>query len=78
MSVRLREAPTALVLDEDAVTGLGSVALTAAGELILVVGPEGGISPDELAEFADAGAAASGWVNRCCGPRPPAGRPWRR
>jgi 16S rRNA (uracil1498-N3)-methyltransferase len=52
------------VLQEDAAVGLTSVPFEAADtadsapELILVVGPEGGISPDELAAFAAAGAVA--------------------
>lgn len=35
---------------------LASVALPAEGEIVLIVGPEGGVSPDELAAFAAAGA----------------------
>ncbi|MFD7717515.1 16S rRNA (uracil(1498)-N(3))-methyltransferase [Streptomyces sp. NPDC059814] len=35
---------------------LATVALPEAGEIVLVVGPEGGVSPDELAAFAAAGA----------------------
>ena len=37
---------------------IASVALPSAGEVIVVVGPEGGISEDELAVFASAGAVA--------------------
>ncbi|MEZ0091612.1 16S rRNA (uracil(1498)-N(3))-methyltransferase [Streptacidiphilus sp. EB129] len=36
---------------------LATAALPERGELVLVVGPEGGVSPDELARFAEAGAA---------------------
>ena len=32
--------------------------LPGTGDVVLVVGPEGGIAPDELAFFADAGARA--------------------
>jgi 16S rRNA (uracil1498-N3)-methyltransferase len=46
------------VLHEDAAAPLSSVALPDADELVLVVGPEGGVSPDELAEFSTAGATA--------------------
>lgn len=46
----------ALVLHEDASTRLDEVALPAAGDVALVVGPEGGIDPGELDAFADAGA----------------------
>ncbi len=28
------------------------------GEIVLVVGPEGGVSPEEIAAFAEAGAGA--------------------
>jgi 16S rRNA (uracil1498-N3)-methyltransferase len=34
------------------------VELPAAGEIVLVVGPEGGITPEELATFEAAGAVA--------------------
>ncbi len=52
----ISEADLALVLHEDATVPLGSVDVPAAGRIVVVVGPEGGISPDELASFADAGA----------------------
>ncbi|GAA2984468.1 16S rRNA (uracil(1498)-N(3))-methyltransferase [Streptomyces fulvorobeus] len=35
---------------------LATAVLPAGGEIVLVVGPEGGVSPDELAAFAQAGA----------------------
>ncbi|MFF4668762.1 16S rRNA (uracil(1498)-N(3))-methyltransferase [Streptomyces sp. NPDC001279] len=35
---------------------LATVQLPGQGEIVLVVGPEGGVSPDELAVFAEAGA----------------------
>ena len=47
-----------LVLHEEAPTPLSSVDLPDADEIVLVVGPEGGVSPDELAVFAGAGATA--------------------
>jgi 16S rRNA (uracil1498-N3)-methyltransferase len=46
-----------LVLHESADAPLVSAPLADAGEIVVVVGPEGGISPDELAAFAGAGAA---------------------
>jgi 16S rRNA (uracil1498-N3)-methyltransferase len=55
---RLTRTATALVLHEAAHVGLGSVPIASAGDLVLVVGPEGGISPDELAQFGAAGATA--------------------
>jgi 16S rRNA (uracil1498-N3)-methyltransferase len=46
------------VLHESADERLASVALPAAGDVVLVVGPEGGVSDDELGTFREAGAAA--------------------
>ena len=46
------------MLHEAAAVPLASVALPASGELVIVVGPEGGISDDELARFTAAGATA--------------------
>ncbi|WP_055589424.1 16S rRNA (uracil(1498)-N(3))-methyltransferase [Peterkaempfera griseoplana] len=44
------------VLHEEGAEPLAAVPLPADGEIVLVVGPEGGVSPEELAVFADAGA----------------------
>ncbi len=43
-----------LVLHEDATEPLSAVDLPASGEVVLVVGPEGGIADDELRAFAGA------------------------
>jgi 16S rRNA (uracil1498-N3)-methyltransferase len=51
-------AGSGLVLHEQASAPLAEVALPSTGELVLVVGPEGGISEGELAALADAGAQA--------------------
>jgi 16S rRNA (uracil1498-N3)-methyltransferase len=48
----------ALLLHEAAARLLSEVALPHAGDVILVVGPEGGIAGDELETLADAGAHA--------------------
>ncbi|WP_019877922.1 16S rRNA (uracil(1498)-N(3))-methyltransferase [Sporichthya polymorpha] len=56
---RLSEAALALVLHEGASDPLATVMLPSAGEVVLVVGPEGGIDNHELAAFAAAGAHAS-------------------
>jgi 16S rRNA (uracil1498-N3)-methyltransferase len=53
---RLGAAAAAFVLHEDAATRISTVELPATGEIILVVGPEGGIAPGELAAFEAAGA----------------------
>ena len=45
------------VLHEEGSQPLASAPLPGKGAVVLVVGPEGGVSPDELARFAEAGAA---------------------
>lgn len=55
----LAGADLAMVLHEDRDTpseALATAALPSSGSLVLVVGPEGGVSPEELAAFAEAGA----------------------
>ena len=56
MVERIRAAELALVLHESAEKTLSRMNLPEAGEILLVVGPEGGISPDELERFQQAGA----------------------
>lgn len=56
VAARLAAADLALVLHEGAASGLSTVDLPPAGEVVVVVGPEGGITPDELAAFTAAGA----------------------
>lgn len=53
---RIGAAELALVLHESAEKTLARVNLPEAGEILLIVGPEGGISPDELERFQRAGA----------------------
>ncbi|MFD6186336.1 16S rRNA (uracil(1498)-N(3))-methyltransferase [Streptomyces goshikiensis] len=55
----LADADLAMVLHEDRDTpsrALATAELPAAGSIVLVVGPEGGVSPEELAAFAAVGA----------------------
>ncbi|GGV06144.1 ribosomal RNA small subunit methyltransferase E [Kitasatospora herbaricolor] len=52
----LAGAAFAAVLHEDGAQPLAAAALPPAGDLVLIVGPEGGVSPEELAAFAEAGA----------------------
>lgn len=52
---RLHGSP-GLVLHEAAITPLATALLPSVGELIVIVGPEGGVSDEELAQFVAAGA----------------------
>ncbi|WP_320776865.1 16S rRNA (uracil(1498)-N(3))-methyltransferase [Streptomyces sp. CRN 30] len=53
----LADADFAAVLHESGTTPLATAPLPATGDIVLVVGPEGGVSPEELALFEAAGAA---------------------
>ena len=55
---RLRSASLPVVLHESADVALAGVSVPADGDVVVVVGPEGGISADELAAFVAAGARA--------------------
>ncbi len=52
----LRKASVPVVLHEAASGPLSDVPVPGRGEIVIVVGPEGGISDDELAAFAQVGA----------------------
>lgn len=54
----VREAALGAVLDESASEPLAAVDLPAAGDVVLVVGPEGGVTPEELGLFGEAGATS--------------------
>lgn len=54
----LRSSALAVVLHESAAEPLATVALPDAGDVVVVVGPEGGITDEELAAFAAVGARA--------------------
>lgn len=55
VTVRLAGA-CALVLHAGAAASLASAPVDAAGDVVLIIGPEGGVTPDELAAFEAAGA----------------------
>ena len=58
LAAMLRDAAFGLVLHESATTPLSGVDLPPKGDVVLVVGPEGGVADEELATFAAAGAVA--------------------
>ena len=58
LRARVAHAALAVVLHEEAEAPLAGLALPDAGEVLLVVGPEGGIGADELAGLVAAGAVA--------------------
>lgn len=53
---RIARAAAAVVLHGESAVPIRELALPATGELVLVVGPEGGLAPDELSAFTAAGA----------------------
>ncbi len=55
LAARVAAADLALLLHESATTSLAEVAVPRSGEVLLVVGPEGGISAEELEILSSAG-----------------------
>jgi len=58
VSKLITNAARAIVLEPGAAEGLGQLSLPASGDLLVVVGPEGGITDEESATFRAAGATA--------------------
>ena len=56
VAARLADAACAIVLEPGAAAALSRLAVPVSGDIVLVVGPEGGISPQEMAAFTAAGA----------------------
>ncbi len=56
VAARLKPAARAVVLEPGSEQALSRLDLPAHGDVVLVVGPEGGLSPAELTTFAAAGA----------------------
>lgn len=56
LAERIAAGATAYVLHEEADEPLAGLSLPGEGDLLVVVGPEGGIAPDELAALREAGA----------------------
>jgi len=53
---RAAAASLAVLLDPAAATALSAMALPGSGDILVIVGPEGGVSPAEAAELTGAGA----------------------
>jgi 16S rRNA (uracil1498-N3)-methyltransferase len=52
-------AALAVLLDPGAASALSTLPLPSSGDLVAIVGPEGGLSPDETEALAGAGAVAA-------------------
>ncbi|WP_018155071.1 16S rRNA (uracil(1498)-N(3))-methyltransferase [Demetria terragena] len=57
---RVAESALTLILHEDADTSLAGIELPATGDVVVIVGPEGGISPEEVADLQAAGGHCVG------------------
>jgi len=55
VAAQIRAGDAAFILHESATDPIRPGDLPASGDVILIVGPEGGISPEELQDFTDAG-----------------------
>jgi 16S rRNA (uracil1498-N3)-methyltransferase len=53
---RIEQAALALVLHEEALLPLAGLGLPPSGDVLVIVGPEGGVAPEELGAFVAAGA----------------------
>lgn len=58
VAMRVRGAALAVVLHESAEKSIGDMSVPPTGDLVVIVGPEGGLTPDELRSLQSAGAVA--------------------
>jgi len=58
VSTLVSTAELAVVLHEEATASLSGLSVPETGTVVIVVGPEGGLTDDEVATFVDAGAQA--------------------
>ena len=70
----ITKAACAIVLEPDAAQSLAHLSPPGSGDLVLIVGPEGGLTDEENAAFCTAGAIPCRLGPPCCGHRRPA--PW--
>ena len=75
VAARIAAAAGAVVLEPGATQALSRLAVPLSGDIVLVVGPEGGISPAEMTAFTKAGAVPARLGTPCCGPLPPGRSP---
>jgi 16S rRNA (uracil1498-N3)-methyltransferase len=69
LAQRVATADCALLLHEEAEQPLAEVDLPAAGTVLIIIGPEGGISAGELSELSAAGCWPVSISEECCGRR---------
>lgn len=59
LALRIAETDLTVVLHESATTQLGSLSIPTSGEVMFIIGPEGGLSEDEVTTFTAAGGRAA-------------------
>ena len=74
----LAKASVRVVLHEAASGPLADVPVPGRGEIVIVVGPEGGIPTRSWRRSPRSARSRCGWARRCCAPRPPGWPPRRR